>query len=66
MNVLNIVKGFQWLDSSFLENIEAAESRPPRDLDVLTFYEGLTIAEQTSFRVTFPEFPNPILAKNNY
>ena len=27
MNAMNIVKGFQWLDGSFLEDIEAAESR---------------------------------------
>lgn len=66
MNAMNIVKGFQWLDGSFLEDIEAAESRAPKDLDVVTFFGGLTIAEQTNFRVTFPEFANPILAKNNY
>jgi hypothetical protein len=66
MNAMNIVKGFQWLDGSFLEDIEAAENRPPQDLDVVTFYGGFTIAEQTNFKVTFPEFTIPSLAKNNY
>ncbi|PKN21437.1 MAG: hypothetical protein CVU65_16875, partial [Deltaproteobacteria bacterium HGW-Deltaproteobacteria-22] len=29
--------GFQWIDGSFLENIETIERRVPRDLDVVTF-----------------------------
>jgi hypothetical protein len=32
------VSGFQWLDGSFLENVEAEANRPPKDLDVVTFY----------------------------
>lgn len=32
------VSGFQWVDGSFLENIEAEANRPPNDLDVVTFY----------------------------
>lgn len=42
---LGIVRGFQWLDGSFLEHVEARENRSPRDIDVVTFYhlpEGLT------------------------
>jgi hypothetical protein len=35
---LGLVKGFQWLDGSMLENIEALESRAPHDVDVVTFY----------------------------
>ena len=31
-------KGFQWIDGSFLENIEVMENRPPNDMDVVTFY----------------------------
>lgn len=33
-----IRSGFQWLDGSFLENIEVIEQRDPRDIDVVTFY----------------------------
>ncbi|MEO5333879.1 MAG: hypothetical protein H7839_17845 [Magnetococcus sp. YQC-5] len=33
-----IVNGFQWLDGSFLEHVEILESRPPRDMDVVTFF----------------------------
>ena len=28
--------GFQWLDGSFLEDIETTEGRPPRDIDVVS------------------------------
>lgn len=29
--------GFQWVDGSFLENVELLRRRPPRDVDVVTF-----------------------------
>lgn len=34
-----LVHGFQWLDESFLEDVESVERRAPRDLDVVTFYD---------------------------
>ena len=34
----NGIKGFQWLDGSFVEDIENSESRPPGDVDVVTFH----------------------------
>ena len=30
--------GFQWLDGSFAEDIEATQGRPPNDIDVVTFF----------------------------
>lgn len=30
--------GFQWIDGSFTENIEMIENRPPKDIDVVTFF----------------------------
>jgi hypothetical protein len=33
------IQGFQWLDGSFLENIEQQEGRDPEDIDVVTFVE---------------------------
>lgn len=66
MNTLGIVNGFQWLDGSFLENIEILESRAPRDLDVVTFFGGLTSADQTKIIGNFPEFSSPKLAKDNF
>lgn len=47
LHEIGLVSGFQWLDGSFLEDVEATESRAPRDIDVVTFYalpEGQTQA----------------------
>ena len=38
LHVAGLTTGFQWLDGSFLENIELTETRDPNDLDVVTFY----------------------------
>lgn len=38
LHQLNIVEGFQWLDGSFMENVEMLESRQPKDMDVVTFF----------------------------
>ena len=37
---LGFTQGFQWLDGSFVENIETQEGRAPRDLDVVYFVHG--------------------------
>lgn len=66
MTSVGIIYGFQWLDGSFMEDIELLENRPPSDLDVVTFYGGLSIDDQTKLRIDFPEFVNPVLAKNTY
>lgn len=39
LHELGVVSGFQWLDGSFLEQIEILESRHPRDMDVVTFFD---------------------------
>jgi hypothetical protein len=58
--------GFQWLDGSFLEDIEAREGRPPRDLDVVTVYWGYDMPFQQRLMAIFPEFADPRLAKANF
>lgn len=32
-----ITEGFQWLDGSFVENVEVTRGRPPGDIDIVTF-----------------------------
>ncbi|TIH09634.1 DUF6932 family protein [Pseudomonas leptonychotis] len=32
-----ITQGFQWLDGSFVENVELTRGRPPADVDLVTF-----------------------------
>jgi len=34
---LGFVHGFQWLDGSFAEDVEANQQRPPNDIDLVTF-----------------------------
>lgn len=34
---LGFVRGFQWLDGSFAEDVEAHQQRPPNDIDIVTF-----------------------------
>jgi hypothetical protein len=38
LHFAGLLDGFQWIDGSFLENIEVLERRPPNDLDVVTFF----------------------------
>ena len=33
-----IIAGFQWLDGSFLEEVEVIRNIPPKDIDVTTFF----------------------------
>jgi hypothetical protein len=58
--------GFQWIDGSFVENIEKSEGRSPRDLDVVTFFGGLDFDQQSVLYNNFPEFFDPVLSKTNY
>lgn len=37
LHAAGITSGFQWLDGSFLEQVELLEGRAPRDMDVVTF-----------------------------
>lgn len=39
LHELGITSGFQWLDGSFMEQVELLEDRPPNDIDVVTFFE---------------------------
>ncbi len=61
-----LTAGFQWLDGSFVEDVETREGRPPKDLDVATVYWGYDIPFQQQLMTNFPEFANPMLAKPNY
>lgn len=61
-----LTNGFQWLDGSFLEDIETRESRAPRDLDVVTVYWGYDLTFQIGLMGNFPEFADPWLSKVNY
>ena len=61
-----LTRGFQWIDGSFVEDVESSRGRAPRDIDVVTFFyipEGHT---EGSFANTFPDFFNPPAMKRSF
>lgn len=46
---VGIVDGFQWLNGSFTTDVEITESRPPNDIDVVTFFNLPSGETQASF-----------------
>lgn len=38
INKAGLTDGFQWIDGSFIEDVELIEKRPPNDIDVVTFF----------------------------
>lgn len=61
-----ITDGFQWIDGSFTEDIEKSEERAPNDIDIVTFFKGLTLPQQDNIIRNFSEFVDPVLSKENY
>jgi hypothetical protein len=58
LHAAGLTSGFQWLDGSFIENIELVESRDPNDLDVVTFYSLPHGVTQTEVQTRAPDaFP---------
>ncbi len=55
-----IVDGFQWVNGSFLEDIETNQSRPPNDVDVVTY---IVIPTGTSQASLLPALA-PLMDKN--
>lgn len=45
LHEIGVSRGFQWLDGSFLEQIEMIEQRNPKDLDVVTFFYNPAMPE---------------------
>ena len=47
--------GFQWINGSFVEDVETLRERPPHDIDVVTFYEIPTGETQASIFAKCPD-----------
>jgi len=63
---IGLIKGFQWLDGSFLENIELIKARSPRDIDVVTFYFPPDNQTQNELLNNNPQFFDHDYLKDNY
>jgi hypothetical protein len=66
LNNFGVIFGFQWLDGSFVEDIEKSQKRAPRDLDIVTFFGDITNDRQNEIAQAFPAFYNPIISKAHY
>ena len=66
LNEIGIINGFQWLDGSFTESVEIREKRAPRDLDLVTFFIGITPIIEAKVMAEFIEYIDPEMAKKKY
>lgn len=61
-----IGEGFQWIDGSFMENVEVSQSRDPNDIDVVSLIHAKNAAEEDIINNNFPAFCSPKLSKKQY
>jgi hypothetical protein len=66
LHAAGFVQGFQWLDGSFLEDIELIEGRGPHDLDVVTFYHLAPGQTQTNVLAASPALFQSQATKRTY
>ena len=66
LHALDLVGGFQWLDGSFLEDIETVERREPRDIDLVTFFRSPEGRSQTSLEEASAELFDPQAVGRRY
>ncbi len=66
LHALGIEHGFQWLDGSFMEQVEILEDRPPNDIDVVTFYHLPAGMDQRSLAARNIDLFSPERTKEIY
>lgn len=66
LHALDLVGGFQWIDGSFLEDIETVERRQPRDIDLVTFFRLPEGRSQTSLEEASAELFDPQAVGRRY
>ncbi|PWF65604.1 hypothetical protein CCD93_23285 [Vibrio sp. T21] len=66
---IGLVDGFQWLDGSFVENVEMIRGRAPNDLDMVTFAErpiGVNASDWHGFVQSNIDLFSPQTMKERY
>jgi hypothetical protein len=58
-----MAQGFQWVDGSFLEDVERTEDRSPEDIDVVTFYWDPDPDFTSKLVAAFPDIANRATVK---
>lgn len=57
LHSLGFVQGFQWLDGSFVEDVESREGRAPKDIDVVTFAHRPAAMNDQQVKAMLPTRP---------
>lgn len=60
------ITGFQWIDGSFVENIEVRENRDPHDIDVVSFVFNITPIIISNVQLYFEDFIDPSKSKAHF
>lgn len=63
---VGIISGYQWLNGSFTTHIEILESRPPNDIDIVTFFHLPNDETQLSFLPKIKDLLTPKITKLNF
>jgi hypothetical protein len=63
LHKLGLTLGFQWVDGSFLEDVEVVRNRPPHDIDVVTFFRPLANLSQNDLFQLNPALFDPSQAE---
>ena len=58
-----IIRGFQWIDGSFVEDCETIRQRAPRDVDIVTFAYRPTSLDWSRFSSQHADIFDPIQTK---
>jgi len=66
LRTAGIVEGFQWLNGSFVEDVETLRGRAPADIDVVTFCAFGDVTQQQRLMQKVPEAFDPASAKATY
>jgi hypothetical protein len=61
-----ITNGFQWLDGSFMEDKETLKGLPPKDIDVVTFFQLPENKTQNDLLIPHSDLFNHALVKSTY
>ncbi len=66
LHQVGILSGFQWVNGSYLEDIESLELRPPNDMDVITFYPFSVGRDEMMLLQRYPKIFDSQYSKGEY
>ncbi len=59
LHAAGLTRGFQWVDGSFVEDVEQTEGRPPGDIDVITFIHVTDDQQEMDVLEQYPDLFEP-------